>query len=231
MSNIFLTSDTHYNHPNIASKNCSNWESGYRQFNSLKEHNQTIVAEINRIVQPNDVLYHMGDWSFGGIGSIWEFRKQLNCKNIHFMIGNHDHHIEDNKPLRIPADDRQRLFELEIFEDVSKRHNGFSYVPAQDLFSSVQHYKEVTIGGKKFIMLHYSMRLWNGSHKGFMHVYGHSHDSVEHLPHGKSMDVGIDSARRLTGKYRPFYFVEVLDILNNREIAFLDHHDEKTNVK
>ena len=44
-----------------------------------------------------DTLYHLGDWSFGGIENIWNFRKRINCKNIYLVPGNHDHHIKKNK--------------------------------------------------------------------------------------------------------------------------------------
>lgn len=80
-------------------------------------------------------------------------------------------------------------------------------------------------------MLHYSMRVWNGSHKGFIHLYGHSHSSLEHAPWGKSMDVGVDNAYRLFGEYRPFSLKEVVEMMSKREIEFIDHHDKNTNIR
>lgn len=50
----------------------------------------------------------------------------------------------------------------------------------------------VEINKQKIVLCHYSMRVWNGSHKGFWHLYGHSHGSLEHLLNGKSFDVGIN---------------------------------------
>jgi predicted phosphodiesterase len=61
--------------------------------------NQALVDGINKNVKFNDVLIHLGDWSFGGIDKIWEFRKQINCQNIYHVYGNHDHHISRNKVL------------------------------------------------------------------------------------------------------------------------------------
>ncbi len=74
------------------------------------------------------------------------------------------------------------------------------------------------------------MRVWLGSHKGYYHCYGHSHGSLESKPWGKSMDVGIDSAYRLFGEYRPFSLEEVVEILDKRKIEIVDHHNESTNV-
>lgn len=83
--------------------------------------------------------------------------------------------------------------------------------------------------GHTIFMSHYAHRIWLGSHKGIIHLYGHSHDSIP--DHGKSMDVGIDVAYRLFGEYRPFSLEEILKIMNKKEIAFTDHHDSNTNVK
>jgi calcineurin-like phosphoesterase family protein len=99
MSNIFFTSDTHAYHRNIAGPKVSQWKSGYRDFNDEYEMTAEIIKQINNTVDKDDTLYHLGDWSFGGIDEIWEFRKQINCKNIHLILGNHDHHIENNKEL------------------------------------------------------------------------------------------------------------------------------------
>src|SRR5690606_30975001 len=42
---------------------------------------------------PNDVLWFLGDWSFGGEPRINELRNALRVGDIHFILGNHDHHI------------------------------------------------------------------------------------------------------------------------------------------
>ena len=71
---------------------------GYaRKFDSLQDMNQRLVDNINNMVGEDDILIHLGDWSFGGFDKIEEFRSQINCKNIHLTFGNHDHHIERNK--------------------------------------------------------------------------------------------------------------------------------------
>jgi len=62
-----------------------------------------LVNNINKTVGENDILFCLGDWSFGNykngenISNIRKFRDQLICKNIHLILGNHDHHIERNK--------------------------------------------------------------------------------------------------------------------------------------
>jgi len=104
MSKIFITSDTHYNHSNIV-RGTTQWDlsgqtkgnQSVRDFDTLEEHNNALVNGINSVVGEDDVLFHLGDWSFGGLDSIFSFRKRLNVKNIHLCFGNHDHHIKNNR--------------------------------------------------------------------------------------------------------------------------------------
>lgn len=105
--------------------------------------------------------------------------------------------------------------------------HAFKY---KDYFSSIQHYLEIEVEKKKFILSHYSFRIWNGSHKGNYHLYGHSHANLEHLPNGKSMDVGIDNAYLLYKEYRPFSINEIVKILDKKEINFIDHHNKETDA-
>jgi calcineurin-like phosphoesterase family protein len=200
-------------HKNISGKKVSSWKDGYRNFENEVEMSKHIVKEWNKCVAEDDILWCLGDWAFQGIDNIWGFRKQLRCKEIHLILGNHDHHIEKNK-------------QYTIKEGNEERHTNI-----QDMFSSVQHYKELDIGGRKFFLLHYAMRIWLGSHKGNYHLYGHSHSSLEDSPNGKSMDVGIDNAYKILKQYRPFHIDEVIKILDKREIAFNDHHTSETNSR
>ena len=95
---IWFTSDTHYKHSNIC-RGTSNWpaDSKTRDFDTLDKMNDMIVNNINHLVGEDDILFHLGDWSFGGFENIQEFRNRLICKNIHLILGNHDHHIERDK--------------------------------------------------------------------------------------------------------------------------------------
>lgn len=96
-------------------------------------------------------------------------------------------------------------------------------------FTSIQDVCMLSIPPYNFWLSHYAHRVWIGSHKGFIHLYGHSHDSI--VDHGKSMDVGVDVAYRMFGEYRPFSMDEIVQIMNKKEIAFIDRHNSETNVK
>jgi calcineurin-like phosphoesterase family protein len=82
----------------------------------------------------------------------------------------------------------------------------------------------INVNGQEITLDHFSNRVWNRSHHGSWMFYGHSHDNLEHTPWGKSMDVGVASAYRILGQYRPFSFEEIKTILDTREIEKIDHH-------
>ena len=192
--NIWITSDTHFGHTNIVGPEISSWKSGYRDFKSLHEMNMALVDGINKYVKEDDVLYHLGDWSFGGVQNILQFRKYIVCKNIHLILGNHDQHIVDKEVK---------------FDDTS--FNPF------ELFSSVQDVLHLKLGKTEVFLSHYSHRVWNGSHKGVIHLYGHSHNSIP--DYGRSMDVGVDVAYRMFGEYRPFNIGDINRIMEKREVG------------
>lgn len=201
MSNIWFTSDTHYHHKNIV-RGTTEWDLSrkespshlsVRDFDTLNHHDDTLVNNINKYVQQNDILWHLGDWSFGGEDRIKEFRERLICKNINLVFGNHDHHIEN----------------------LNKEY--------KNLFNSVQYYKELKINKNLFILSHYAFRVWNKSHKGSIHLYGHSHGSLPDAGN-RSMDIGMD-----TNNLFPYNIGEIIDILTKREIHSIDHHNIYTN--
>ena len=197
--NIWFTSDTHYGHTNIAGESVSRWQRGYRDFGSVWEMNESLIESINKYVKEDDILYHLGDWSFGGIHNIKLFRDSIICQNIHLILGNHDEHIVD--------------------KEVKFHDSSFNPI---ELFSSVQDVLHLEIGKTKIFLSHYSHRVWNGSHKGVIHLYGHSHGSIPDF--GRSMDVGVDVAYKMFGEYRPFNIGDITRIMEKREVHKIDHH-------
>ncbi len=167
---VFITSDTHYGHKNIV-RGVTNWRTQdgevpvdvTRDFQSIDQMNERLVEGINHKVGQNDTLIMLGDVSFGGFDNIGIFLDRLVCKNIHLILGNHDHHIENN------------------------RGN------IQSKFLSVQHYIEVKIDGVDFVMCHYPLQSWHGLNKEVIHLHGHVHlPEHRKFGNGKKMDVGVD---------------------------------------
>jgi len=212
---VFFVSDTHYGHVNLC-KGTSNWGDArpgdMRDFDSLSEMNDTIVKNINDVVGENDVLIHFGDFSFGGINNIWEFRKRINCKNIYLIFGNHDEKIIDNKVLPNHLNlESQYIFtwcghyqEFEIiYPQLNKAHKALRY---------------------KFVAMHYPIASWPDMNKGRVHFHGHCHlPSHRKVHNNRSMDVGLDG-----NAFKPYIIHEAFDLVKNNKIQPIilnqDHH-------
>jgi len=207
---IWFMSDQHYWHKNITYGE-SVWDNkdiNCRFFDKTSEMSKHIVEQINSYVKEDDILFNLGDWSFGGIQNIWNFRKQLNVKTIYQINGNHDHHIINNKEL--PNCHRS----LDSGSCVDYYDNTIAKANAQDVFTSVQNYLEIMIGKQKICMMHYPIESWNEMGKGSIMLHGDIHG--EKYVKKNRLDVGIDNAFRLFGVYKPFNYNEILEILKNR---------------
>lgn len=71
-------------------------------------------------------------------------------------------------------------------------------------WASQQDRAQISDRGVTFIMDHYALRTWNGSHRGVLHLYGHSHGSLPGT--GASLDVGVDC-----WAWRPVTTPEILE--------------------
>lgn len=59
------------------------------------------------------------------------------------------------------------------------------------IWQSSQYATEINLGGSQITLCHYSMRVWNRSHKDALMFYGHSHRT---LPgDAQTIDVGVDN--------------------------------------
>lgn len=83
MSDIWFTADFHLGHKNII-RYCN------RPFETLEEMNHTILERLNACVKANDILYFLGDFCIGPKARAAEIRKQIRCKRIFAVPGNHD---------------------------------------------------------------------------------------------------------------------------------------------
>jgi calcineurin-like phosphoesterase family protein len=83
MPDTWFTADFHFGHNNII-RYCN------RPFRSVEEMDQTILERLNVSVKANDTLYFLGDFCIGGKARVLERRKQIRCKKVFAVPGNHD---------------------------------------------------------------------------------------------------------------------------------------------
>jgi len=81
-SNVFFTSDTHFHHFNIIGS-CN------RPYKNEFEMNECLINNWNSVVPEDGVVFHLGDFAWGGFPKWRDVRKMLNG-NIVLIKGNHD---------------------------------------------------------------------------------------------------------------------------------------------
>lgn len=161
--NIFFSSDFHGFHKNIAGPKVSNWNSGYRNFSSIEEMNEAIINSINSNIKSDDILYYLGDWTFGGEQNIPRFRSRINVETIHFIRGNHDQHIDKYRDLFTSIQDYLEikiegqhivLFHYPIYE-WNKCHRGSWHLTGHshgncDFSNYKSKYKIIDVGWENY---------------------------------------------------------------------------------
>lgn len=242
----FFTSDSHFGHGNII-KYCHRpflgaedraelerlggaWHNNTWKGNKASRWNMTreairlmddeLIHQINATVGVDDVLWHLGDFCMhsrsdsdeGYFERVRKYRKRINCKTVRLVWGNHDYHQlpdvddSDRRTRAIPDDYR-----------------------IENLFSSVHDLVELNTMAGKLVLCHYSMAVWNKSHRGNMHLYGHSHSQAEPwldrtMVGRRGMDVGVDNAAKILGAYRPFSLNEIVELIGSKPGYAFDHH-------
>lgn len=134
-----------------------------RPFANTEEMQEKLIENHNSIVKKGDYVYHLGDM-------FWKTLTPTKAMNIMYRLngrhqyiwGNHDKVLHQNASLR-------EMF-VSFDDIVNLRLNGYPNI----------------------VLCHYAMKVWNGSHRGAWHLYGHTHAT---LPEDEtlSFDVGVDA--------------------------------------
>lgn len=82
MNERWFTSDTHFWHKSIL---------GFtdRPYSDVEEMNEALIADWNERITKSDIVYHLGDFSFGTRAQTEELIGRLKGQ-IHLIRGNHD---------------------------------------------------------------------------------------------------------------------------------------------
>lgn len=83
MPDTWFTADFHFGHVNII-RYCN------RPFETVTEMDAAILDRLNSSAAEGDILYFLGDFCRGSGKEALAYRKQIRCKNIFFVEGNHD---------------------------------------------------------------------------------------------------------------------------------------------
>ena len=230
MNKLYFSSDWHLMQKNIV-KNLSRWNHAdkerLRDFKDEIEMTNYIIQRTNDIVKKNDTLYLLGDLYFGkDLNELLNLLSKIKCKNIHYVFGNHDHIIHKN---------------FNIFQNIFKSMTGAKTIHYKYPLPGTDPNRDAWKGKEIINLCHYAQRIWDQSHRGAWMLYGHSHSSLDIFTHSskiantinkfyaekKTIDVGIDNAKLVLGDYIPFEFFQLKEIMDKRDILFIDQHEKR----
>lgn len=203
VGNVFFTSDTHYNHANII-KLCN------RPFSSANEMNEALIANWNSVVEPTDIVFHLGDVTLSGLGAAKRFFSAVNGKV--FVLTYPQHH------------DKYWLDEIGQSRGYAKHMTNAEYKELGKVsqyiltlnggqVNLIDQIPTVTVSDKRaehiIAMCHYPIANWPCMYHGAWHLHGHTHGIYQ--GNGKSMDVGVDS-----NNFTPVSYASVCKFMENR---------------
>ena len=123
--------------------------------NRTLEHDKLLINNWNTVVNNNDDVYILGD--IGRLGNnkenayVASIISQLKGKK-HLIIGNHDKKgLKDNRI-------NQLFVNIKDYDVIGDNNNGINY---------------------NIVLSHYPILFWENQHKGYIHLYGHIHNSEE----------------------------------------------------
>lgn len=193
--NLFVTSDTHFNH---------NKEFVYRArgYETPAAMTEDMIDVINNVVGENGILLHLGDFCLNTTREqYYDILSKFKVKEIWMLWGNH------NNPV-------QRSYGGTVQQVAANVHGTF--------VRFLGHYFTFRRGPKEFVCFHYPVQTWDGVNHGSMHLCGHSHgDNVRSLPQtndGKILDCGWDVHEK------PLTMKEIERIMLTKDTVLL-HHD------
>jgi calcineurin-like phosphoesterase family protein len=199
--NHWITSDLHLNH---------NKDFLYKKrgFNNIEEHNETILNNINALVQPDDILFSLGDFCLTTPEEKFEeLINKINCKNIYLIWGNHPNPIK-------------KIYYREIEKQYGPDIDVYPYRYKNIVF--VGYHLECIIQGKYVVLNHFPIEVWENMKDGAYMLCGHSHyslnrtrkDSVD----GLTLDCGWEGHNSI------YNFNEIVSIMKTKTIRAIDHH-------
>ena len=183
---LWFTSDHHFFHKRIQELD-----------DEPKQEDRTawLIEKWNKRVQPNDIVWHLGDFSFGGKTKTREIFAQLNGRiNV---LSNHFHHDARWLPKQPSMADWYQYGPLDWKS--ASGHEIFIYpplvaleIPQASLPDAIRN--DDTNFPLTIILCHYPFKSWDRRHYGSWHLYGHTHQKTnEFKKHRHSLYVGVQA--------------------------------------
>lgn len=187
----YFSSDFHLGHSNIIKYD-------KRPFKNVEEMDHTIISNVTKQLEKGDILYYLGDFAMTRSQNQMEgYMKALAYTEatLFFIKGNHD------------KQDTIKLY---------KQYGTYLGEQKKIRISTLESFGPTE---QEIVINHYAMRVWDKSHRGVWHLYGHSHHTLKDLPDSKSFDVGING-----WDYKLITFDEIAKKMATKTYVPVDHH-------
>lgn len=177
---VWFTADTHFGHKNII-RYCQ------RPFVDVEEMNRALIENWNSVVSPDDLVFHLGDFSVGGAAEWTSLLNKLNGE-IFLILGNHDMNNVDQGFMR-----RFKRVSMQMLISIGK----------QRIY--LNHYPILCYGGA-----------YRNTWQLFGHVHTNQQNTGLDSPRLKQLfptqyDVGVDN-----NNYHPVSFEKVSEIIQQQ---------------
>lgn len=171
-----------------------------RPWTDIEDMNKGLIDNWNEVVKKGDSVYHLGDFALTTkVDLIDSWLGKLNG-TIYLIKGNHD---------------SGWVRRFEKLKHKNKIHWIKDYAEKTFKVDDVKY---------KFILCHFPLLFWHGSHWGSIHLHGHSHGSAQHLNEGlRRMDVGVD-----VNDQRPIQLETIVERM--KDIGANPHHERYNKV-
>lgn len=157
MSKIFFSADSHWGHKNILTY-------GGRPFTTIEEHDETLIRNWNEKISQQDIVYHLGDFSFAKPERTERIIRRLNGQKF-LVRGNHDHQIKG---------DLEKMFGwVKDYYKLKMKDEAGKIV-------------------QEIVLCHFPFHIWDKRHYGAWHLHGHCHGNLKTDLTQMRMDVGVD---------------------------------------
>ena len=181
MSTTFYTSDTHFFHTNILPYQPNRQEIWGDDLDAMHE---GIIERWNSVVDPEDWVWHLGDFDMNGKDKALALLPRLNG-HIALISGNHDktHPLMHTNPVKLNLHRARYL--AAGFQFVAE----FAQTKIAGQVVNLSHFPytgDSQIEGDRF-------NEWRLRDTGRWLIHGHTHDPDQRLHDGKQIHVGMDA--------------------------------------
>ena len=209
---LWLVSDTHFGHN-------KDFILTPRRFNTVEQHDATLIKTWNDLVDVNDTVVHLGDFIVGAQDQTYELGEHLLHTlqgNKIFLWGNHNAYLKTL--YRNLTKEQYGKQDIEVYPLTTRKYGSPVTFMGNNLLLEVKTDRRTQL----VFCSHFAHRLWFDSNKGVWHCSGHSHSndpqSQPDFLDCKRLDVGIENFGG------PVSFDKIAEVMNKKQQFKTDHH-------